>query len=91
MKYVVRYARHAKKDLDSLSEQDSKRIVAKLRIYSSDGSPMKFAKSLSGSWKGLFRFRIGVYRVIFKKDAKGRITILTILRVKHRKEVYKII
>ncbi len=91
MKHVVRYTKYAKKDLHRLDKKDSKRIVSKLRVYSSSGSPMSFSKSLSGSMKGLFRFRIGAYRVIFKKDSGGRIIILTILRVKHRKEVYKII
>lgn len=91
MKYIFHYAKHAKKDLASLDQSVSKRIALKLKYYSRHETPLQFSKALSGNLQGFFRFRIGSYRVIFEKDAQGRIMILTILRVKHRKEVYKII
>jgi len=91
MKYIFHYAKHAKKDLALLDKSVSRRIALKLKYYSRHEAPLQFSKALTGGLKGFFRFRIGSYRVIFQKDAKGKITILTILRVKHRKEVYKIV
>ena len=90
MKYIFHYAKHAKKDLASLDQSVSIRIALKLKYYSRHESPLQFSKALTGELKGLFRFRIGAYRVIFEKDTQGRIMILAILRIKHRKEIYKI-
>ncbi|MBP6881235.1 MAG: hypothetical protein KBC35_01275 [Candidatus Pacebacteria bacterium] len=36
-----------------------------------------------------YRYRIGDYRAIFSVAADGTITLLTILSVKHRKDVYR--
>ncbi len=50
---------------------------------------MYFAKKLKGFKIATYRFRVGVYRVIFRKDQKTkRLVILTVLRVAHRREVY---
>jgi len=43
---------------------------------------------LRGLGDGRFRFRIGDYRAIFAIDKSGKIQILMILNVKHRKEIY---
>lgn len=87
MKYILRYTKHAKKDLEILNKSDIKRIILKLE-YFLDNDPMSFSKPLTGQLKGLFRFRIGDYRVIFHRNSKGKITILTILKIKHRKDIY---
>ena len=50
---------------------------------------MRFAKALSGPLQGFSRFRIGDYRVIFEQNASGKIVIYTILRIKHRREIYE--
>lgn len=90
MKFILQYTKHAKKDLLNLDKKSSQRIILKLEDYCLNNSnPLQFAKKLSGCFKGLFRFRIGVYRIIFYKNSQGKIIILTIIRIKHRKEVYK--
>ncbi len=91
MKYILQYSKQAKKDFGKLDQGIVERIVLKLEVYCKNENPLLFAKTLSGNLQGLFRFRVGNYRVIFQKDAQGRITILTILKVKHRKEVYEIV
>ena len=91
MKYILQYTKHAKKDLQNLGQDNSRRIILKLENYCLNASnSLQSAKKLTGVFKGLYRFRVGSYRIIFHKNAKGKITILTILRVKHRKEIYKI-
>ena len=89
MKYILQYTKHAKKDLGNLDKNSTKRIILKLESYIQNKNPLQFSKTLSGSFKGLYRFRIGNYRIIFHKNSKGEIIILTILTIKHRKEVYQ--
>ncbi|MEA3449421.1 MAG: type II toxin-antitoxin system mRNA interferase toxin, RelE/StbE family [Patescibacteria group bacterium] len=88
MKYILQYTKHAKKDLGAINKKDLKRIILKLE-YFLNNNPLTFSKALSGALKGLFRFRIGDYRLIFHKNAKNKITILTILKIRHRKEIYE--
>lgn len=86
---LVNYAILAQKDLRSLDRSIAKRIVLKVQAYSDAEDPFAEAKALSGELRGLFRYRIGNYRAIFELDEDGSITILTILRIKHRKDVYR--
>jgi mRNA-degrading endonuclease RelE of RelBE toxin-antitoxin system len=38
--------------------------------------------------QGEYRFRIGDYRVLFDVDGSGKIYVLMVLSVKHRREAY---
>jgi mRNA-degrading endonuclease RelE of RelBE toxin-antitoxin system len=42
-------------------------------------------KALSGEWDGYFRLRVGEFRVIFQMVPEE----ITILRVRHRSDVYR--
>jgi mRNA interferase RelE/StbE len=86
---LVNYAVLAQKDLHSLDRSIAQRIVLKVQAYSKADDPFAEAKPLSGELQGLFRYRVGDYRVIFELRADGSITILTVLRIKHRKDVYR--
>ena len=88
MEYRWQYTTHASRDLTLLDRQTARIIAKKIRFYCTTPDPFAFAKPLSGTWKGLYRFRIGDYRVIFRKEPSGSVVILLILRVKHRREVY---
>ena len=89
MRFRFIYSIQAYEDLASLEIKESKRINDKLEHFVQQPNPFKFAKSLQGKHIGLYRFRIGNYRAIFSKDAAGVITVLTILTIKHRRDVYK--
>jgi len=88
MKYKLQITKKAKDDLVSLEKNIQKIIAKKLRFYISDKEPLKHAKKLKDSRLGTYRFRIGDYRAIFDIDKQGNITILLILKVKHRKNVF---
>ena len=87
--YKIKLTGKAKKDLESLDKDIQKRIVEKLRFYFQDKNPLQYAKKIKDRRFGEYRFRIGDYRIIFDIDKNGNIVILIILRIKHRKEVYK--
>ena len=72
----------------SIKKDDQKRIAHKLRFYLSGDNPLIHAKKLKDNRLGTYRFRIGNYRAIFDIDKKGNISILLILRIKHRKDAY---
>jgi len=88
MEYKLFYTAKAKKDLSVFNSKIANNILDKIDYYVQTGEPIKYSKKLVGFKNGVYRFRIGNYRAIFDVDNKGNITILIILRVKHRKEVY---
>ena len=66
--------------LDSDIKQRMKSALEKFKE-----SPLRFAQKLTKPELGTYRFRIGNYRVIFDIDEDK----LVILRVGHRKDIYR--
>ncbi|MBP9750189.1 MAG: type II toxin-antitoxin system RelE/ParE family toxin [Candidatus Pacebacteria bacterium] len=83
------YSPDTRKDLLRLEKRVALRIVHKIAENAELPDPLVRAKPLAGVLAGKYRYRIGDYRVIFILDAEGRVCILTILRIKHRKDVYR--
>ena len=88
MRYKLFYTSKAKKDLSNLDNQVVSQILDKIDFYIDTGEPFKYSKKLKNFNSNAYRFRVGDYRAIFDVDSKGNITILVVLRVKHRREVY---
>lgn len=88
MKYEFIYTKLAQDNLERMDAQQAHRIIDKLEYYMEQPNPLQHSKPLQGIYRGLFRFRIGDYRAIFSKDAKGNLTILSILTIKHRRNSY---
>lgn len=83
MKYRLVYTRRADRDIKKLDPNIKERIGNGLLRYSEE--PLRFAEKLSDPILGEYRFRIGDYRIIF--DIKG--SEIVILRVGHRREIYR--
>ena len=83
----VFYTASARKDLQKLDKEVSRRIVTTIERYTKT-DPLQRAKQLKGIFKGLYRYRIGDYRAIFEYDDKGSLVIVKILVIKHRSKVY---
>lgn len=86
----VIYSETALKDLKQLDKVLAKRIVFKIRDNAEQTDPLLRAKSLTGKLSGWYRYRIGDYRAIFSLDNNGQIVLLKVLKIKHRKDVYRI-
>jgi mRNA interferase RelE/StbE len=86
---IAVYSKDATKKLDALDPQTAKRVIKKVKELTDHDNPLAFAKPLSANLSGLYRFRVGDYRVVFTVDEAGSVTILTILHIAHRKDVYK--
>lgn len=76
--------------MKKLEIKTARRIINKILYFSQQKDPITFAKRLTNADIGRFRFRIGDYRAIFDADKNGKIQILMILRIKHRKDVYRL-
>lgn len=88
MAWTVEVAPTAERQLRKLDRQVAKRILDWLddRI---DGckSPRHFGEALKGGSTGLWRYRIGDYRVICDIE-DGRLVVLA-LAIGHRREIYR--
>jgi mRNA interferase RelE/StbE len=75
-------------ELAKLGRAEANRIIQTLmtRIAPLD-DPRRLGSALSGQLGGLWRWRIGDYRVVARIEDE-RITIL-VVRVAHRREVYR--
>lgn len=85
MAYKIDYKSSVIKDLKKIDKTQCNKLVSRIEIDLSN-NPEK-GKALQGEYKGLFSYRMGDYRVIYTvvKDS------VLILKVAHRKEVYKFI
>lgn len=86
--YQLVFLTSAKKEFQKLDIVAQKLIKEKLIVLSQNPASVKNnIKALKGIHKGKFRFRIGDYRVIIKKEDDK--LIITIISVGHRKDIYR--
>lgn len=83
------YSPDAVRDLKQIDKPIALRIVKKIDENATQADPLSRAKPLTGVLAGRYRYRIGDYRAIFSFDAKGRMSILKVLKIQHRKDVYR--
>jgi mRNA interferase RelE/StbE len=86
MPYKVEFSREAVDDLRHLDKAVAQRILRRLR-WLSDNFDTVTPEALTAELKGLFKFRVGSYRVIYEINRKERL--LTVHLVGHRKDIYK--
>ncbi len=82
--YKIILEKLPKKFLDKLDDFNAKNIIKKLREL--EKNP-KLGKPLIGNLSGLWKLRIGKYRVIYK-IVEDKLLIF-ILDIGHRKNIYK--
>ncbi len=83
--YRITFARSARKELERLPAGLVERILEKIEALSDNPRPAGVTK-LKGQ-KGLWRLRVGDYRVVFFIDDAARLVDVSIVR--HRREVYR--
>ncbi len=85
MAYSIIITRKAKSDIDSLETIVKNRLAKKLKQIMALDDILPVVRHLVDSRIGTYRLRIGDYRLLFDLDEKK----IIILRVQHRKDVYK--
>ena len=83
-KYSIEIKRSAQKEIQLLPKKDIVRIVATIQGLSENPRGHD-SKKLSGHEQ--YRVRVGQYRILY--EIRDQILLVTVVRVAHRKEVYR--
>jgi mRNA interferase RelE/StbE len=88
MKWTIKIDKYALKTLSKLDKKERDRIFQFLKVnVLKDNNPRSVGKALQGNLKGLWRYRVGHYRLIVQiKDAE---LVVFVVEVGHRKDIYK--
>lgn len=89
MKYDLLFTKSAKKDVAYLSVVSKKQIQKKLEYFIGLDNPLAIAKKLNNFEIGEYRWRVGDYRIIFDLEKLKTTTNIVVIRIAHRREVYK--
>ncbi len=85
MSYTVEFLPEAIVDLEALTSSVQERILRKIRWLSENFDQVS-PQALSADLSGLFKLRVGDYRIIYSFDTQ--VQCLTIHKVGHRRDVY---
>ena len=83
--YKLLYKKPAVKSIDKLPPHIKKRIKAKFEWFIAQQEPLDFAEHLTKPADAQYRYRVGVYRILFDVEGNNIIVLL----VQHRSEVYR--
>jgi mRNA interferase RelE/StbE len=86
-KWDVRFTKGATKQFDRLNPAIRRQINRYIfERLATDKDPKRFGKPLTGEMRGLWRYRIGDYRLIC--EIKNATLVILVAHVAHRREVY---
>ena len=86
MKYKIEIRPEAVKDLEQLDSTVARRILKKLN-WLKENFDLIVPEPLSGEFKGLYKLRVGNYRVVYIYDKQAKL--ISVHLVGHRKNIYK--
>jgi len=86
--WTIEFAQSVRKSVEKLDPQTRKRIKAYLeqRIAVLD-DPRSKGKALTGPLGGLWRYRVGDYRIIC--EIQDRRLVILVVTIEHRRDVYR--
>lgn len=84
----IEYAKKASKYIESLDKPTKQRIKVGIEGLT-ENPPKGDIKTMQGYSDGRKRLRIGRYRIIYNYDHNGKITVLYIMNVDTRGDIYK--
>jgi mRNA interferase RelE/StbE len=88
MPWAYRFDERALRELKKLDRQGQIEIIAYLdERIAGTGDPTRFGKPLRKDLKGLWRYRVGAYRIIC--DLRRGDLVVLVIRVGHRSRVYE--
>ena len=83
-KYSIEFKKSATKELNSLPNKEIKKILNSINQLIQNPRPIN-SKKLSASER--YRIRVGDYRILY--EIKDQILIVYIIKIAHRKDVYR--
>ena len=86
MTHEVALTPTAEADLRRLDSAVAHRVVVKLQWLAENAETVR-PETLTGTWRGVFKLRVGDYRVLYTREATRQRIVVHFVR--HRREVYK--
>lgn len=84
MKWKFKYSKKAEKQFSKFEQGTKDRIDEKIKemveYYNNKEVPRPDTKKLKGKYEGLYRLRVGDYRVLFRMSSKRKIIIIILVR-----------
>ena len=88
MAWTIEFERDAEKELGKLDAKGRQQVLRYLRDrIAGEENPRRFGKALRGNLSGLWRYRVGSYRIVCQIQ-DSRLLVL-VLRTAHRRSVYE--
>mgnify|MGYP005849332721 CR=1 FL=1 len=85
--YQVEFTSNAEADLARLDVPVAQRVLKRLRWLAENFEAIT-PEALTGQWQGVFKLRVGDYRVLYTCDKAQQKIVVHFVR--HRREVYKL-
>jgi len=85
--YTVVFKKTAEKEFSKLDKYSQKQIQIYINKYIASSNPRENGKALRHNWAGHWRYDIGKYRIIC--DIQDDICTIVVIKVGHRREVYR--
>ena len=87
MTWKVEFDNRSRKELRKLDPETQKRLLHWIsENLAGEINPRDYGTSLKGRFRGLWRYRVGDYRIVCQ--IKDEDILILILRIAHRKDVY---
>ncbi len=87
MSWVYQFDERALKELKKLGKPAQREILSYLdERVAGEEDPRRFGKALKGDLAGLWRYRVGDYRVICQ--IRDGVLVVMVLAVGHRRNIY---
>jgi len=77
----------AQSDLRGIASTTRTRLLDKLEWIGENAELIQHQAMQGDEWKGCYKYRVGDYRIIYRMEHP--VTKLIVLKVGHRREVYK--
>ena len=87
MTWKIEFDKHAAKDFKNLDKAIQKQIDKFLLKLMKTSDARQFGAPLHGELKGLWKYRVGDYRLI--SEIEDHIITIFVIKIRHRREVYK--
>lgn len=88
MNWVYRFDERALKDLRKLGKQAQRGIIAYLdERIAGEGDPRRFGKGLKADLAGLWRYRVGDYRILCQIQHEELLVL--VVACGHRRDIYE--
>ena len=85
MAYSIEFKKSAQKEIANLPKRMQRRVVSAIKALADEPRPKTVRKLVGG--EDYYRLRVGEYRVVYQ--IIDQVLLICIIRVRHRKDVYR--